>query len=332
MSPERLPLTRIVHIAPLISELERRVGDAGTLLAEFGWSSESVSNPEIYVPAQMIYDFAERAAQVANDRYFAVHAFEEMDLGKWPLFVDAIKSSHSVAGCLHQIISQIRVETTAIIYSLHSDGSVASLEAQRTFEPVRYPSQIDGMAAVTLANLLKLLVGPKYEAMKVTISCQDISSIPPNQFPNGCLLTGKKAFTLSFPAQWLDYEISHFKLAGVSQPTPFGLTGQGMLSVEIVKCEIEKQLSDPDLKIENIADICGMKPHVMRRELAEKGTSFREIRNLARFEKSCRLLENKESRITEIAAETGYAEVSSFSRALKNWSGKTPNQYRQGIR
>ncbi|MEM7461479.1 MAG: helix-turn-helix transcriptional regulator [Pseudomonadota bacterium] len=303
--------------------------DSNKLLDQFGWSSETIYDHDAFVPAQMIYDFTECAAKLSGDPHFAVHAIEATDLKKWPLFVDAIESSHSVAGCFHYIISKVRAETTAIIYSMHSDGKVARIEAQRTFDPIRYPRQIDGMATVIFANLLELLVGEKYLPENVIVSCGDTSAIPLNQFPKGCLLAGKKAFSITFPSQWLDIGICPFEPEGHNHATDFMFKEISTLSVNIVKGEIKNQLSDRNLKIEKIASTYGMKPHVMRRVLAEKRTSFREIYNTARYEKSRDLLVNTNKQVSEIASDIGYAEVANFTRAFKGWTGQTPVQYRR---
>ena len=63
-------------------------------------------------------------------------------------------------------------------------------------------------------------------------------------------------------------------------------------------------------------------------ELAEHGITHIQIVDQARFQAATRLLEDTESRITDIGMELGYADSAHFSRAFKRWAGVTPREYR----
>ena len=48
----------------------------------------------------------------------------------------------------------------------------------------------------------------------------------------------------------------------------------------------------------------------------------------ARVELAVELLRDTDNTYVEIAAELGYSEPNNFARAIKRWTGKTPEQYR----
>jgi YesN/AraC family two-component response regulator len=57
--------------------------------------------------------------------------------------------------------------------------------------------------------------------------------------------------------------------------------------------------------------------------------SFSRYLQRIRVEQSCRLLENTDLRISEIAPKVGYDNVKFFNQIFKNTLGISPRQFRQ---
>lgn len=71
-----------------------------------------------------------------------------------------------------------------------------------------------------------------------------------------------------------------------------------------------------------------VKQHSLHRLLKKDGITFKEVAAAARQEYAMILLRQPGMSIEEIAENLGYLEVSSFSRAFKEWTGLTPRSYR----
>jgi AraC-like DNA-binding protein len=82
---------------------------------------------------------------------------------------------------------------------------------------------------------------------------------------------------------------------------------------------------------EEVAKKLFMSKRTMQRTLQKEGTSFIELLNGTRLDLSKQYVRNKEISFTEIAFLLGFTESSTFSRAFKRWTGKTPSQYRKVV-
>lgn len=81
-------------------------------------------------------------------------------------------------------------------------------------------------------------------------------------------------------------------------------------------------------QLEEIATHMHITPRTLQRKLQEENTSFRLLSDLIKQELAHSLLNNKKLSIAQIAYKLGYAEPSTFQRAFRQWTGKSPNAFR----
>jgi AraC-like DNA-binding protein len=79
---------------------------------------------------------------------------------------------------------------------------------------------------------------------------------------------------------------------------------------------------------DDMADLLAMSRRTFDRRLKSRGTSYRALANEIRFEVACRLLQDTEMSLIQIAAALGYSEASAFTRAFRGWSGQAPSAWR----
>lgn len=85
----------------------------------------------------------------------------------------------------------------------------------------------------------------------------------------------------------------------------------------------------PDFSV--VCEKLNMTPQTLRRRLKEENTSYQEIKDSIRKDASVYYLSKPELSIDEIALLMGFSEASSFHRAFKKWTSKTPSTYRQEL-
>ncbi|MFL1466992.1 helix-turn-helix domain-containing protein [Marinobacter sp. DUT-3] len=67
----------------------------------------------------------------------------------------------------------------------------------------------------------------------------------------------------------------------------------------------------------------------LKRRLAEKDTTYREILESVLKDRAIQLLRYTNQSVSEIAYELGYADLSNFSRAFRKWTGKSASEFRE---
>jgi AraC-like DNA-binding protein len=78
-----------------------------------------------------------------------------------------------------------------------------------------------------------------------------------------------------------------------------------------------------------IADLLAVTPRTLQRRLADEGTSFRTLLNELRYERATDYLKRPDLSLDDITFLLGFRDSTVFYRAFKQWSGKTPGEYRE---
>lgn len=147
----------------------------------------------------------------------------------------------------------------------------------------------------------------------IEFDAETCTMIFPNEVLNKPLMTANE--TLARDGQ----EIYQKHLNKHLQSTPVSRRVTSLLS---------ESLGDyPELK--EMANKLSMNERTLRRKLAEEGTSFQTILDATRQTHAKRLLRSNSGSVEYIAISLGFSDASSFRKAFKRWTGKTPIEYRK---
>ena len=69
----------------------------------------------------------------------------------------------------------------------------------------------------------------------------------------------------------------------------------------------------------------------LQQKLAQRGTSFQNLLNQVRESLALAYIEQARVSITEMSFTLGFSDTSSFTRAFRRWTGKSPSDYRREI-
>ncbi len=82
---------------------------------------------------------------------------------------------------------------------------------------------------------------------------------------------------------------------------------------------------------EDVAAALHLSVRSLHRQLANEGASLQAIKDDVRVRRALELLGRTSMPIKRVAAEVGYADEKSFSRAFRGWTGESPIEHRQRI-
>lgn len=98
-----------------------------------------------------------------------------------------------------------------------------------------------------------------------------------------------------------------------------------------VKAAVEQFLRDRRWQKPVLAEVArhlAMSERSLKRHLQQEGASFRELLEQYRNAEACRLLQQSDLTISDIALRLGFSDTSTFSQAFKRWQGVAPSGYR----
>jgi two-component system response regulator YesN len=88
-----------------------------------------------------------------------------------------------------------------------------------------------------------------------------------------------------------------------------------------------------ELSLRRVATVVNIHPNYLSEKFKQvTGMNFVEYVACTRFKEACRLLDDGDLRISDIAFAAGFQSLSQFNRVFKRLSGKSPTQYRAAKR
>lgn len=92
---------------------------------------------------------------------------------------------------------------------------------------------------------------------------------------------------------------------------------------------IARTLRDAPPALEAAASVLALSPRVLKRRLADRGTSFSQIVDDTRRELALAYIADASLTLVDVAYLCGFSEQSAFNRAFKRWTGLPPGEFRR---
>jgi len=326
-----MPLVRLRLINPFIVELQRRNVDSIPLLERVGLPREMPIADEVFVPAGSVYDFLEFAAEAAGDRYFGATVGRDIDLESWPPFAESMDVATSINELLSHFVVNANHHATSVKMVLQTEGVRSKFHFQRALNPSTPPSQNDAFYVGLLVTLFRRALGDRWQASLVLAEVCDSSVIPADLGPLTLAQGGNRGVSFSFPSEWLFEPFSkHFFTREHDAGQEF--VSPPLSLIDSLREALLPHIHESDLTVERGAAICGYEKRKLSRILKSKGTTLvGEIARL-REERAVKELEEPGRKIADIALSVGFKDPTVFSRAFKNWTGQSPQEYRRNNR
>jgi AraC-like DNA-binding protein len=322
-----LPLIRLSAINPFLLELRRRGVDVKPLLADLNLPSEIPASDDLFVASTTIYELVEKSAELADDKFFGFAIGSQLELATWDPIATATERASSVGELLTMFSVNAAEHSTATRFYLSTDGERSTFGFNRVQRPPFRPGQNDAFYMGFMSQLLRHATHEHWDATQVMFRVADPACIPANGDAYRVAEGDRSGVQITFPSRWLfeRFDKSRFQTSAgeaTSSDIPQSL-------VESVRGALRPHLHKSDLNADKAAKICGHDRRKLARRLREEGTTLsKEIAHL-RARKAQQDLEQSNQRIAEIGESVGFMDPTVFSRAFKNWTGQSPQEYRR---
>ncbi|BCH35176.1 AraC family transcriptional regulator [Mesorhizobium sp. L-8-10] len=135
---------------------------------------------------------------------------------------------------------------------------------------------------------------------------------------------------------WIDDRIMDRRFTGIARDRVEGrrltathpLRGDGTLSSAVATLLASMVDCDEAPSISRLVAAAGTSERSFQRQLRAEGTSFSELLSEVRRTETLKRLSERGNTIAAIAAELGYSDQASFTRAFRRWTGSSPGQFR----
>lgn len=318
---------RLSTISPFLLELDRRGVDAKGMLSQHGLPTDIPASDELFVAATTIYELVEESAKVATDNHIGFAIGNAMELRQWRPIADAVQSASTVGELLSMFAVNAAEHSTATRFALITEGERTAFSLSRLIAHPSTPAQNDAFYVGFMSRLLRQATGSNWNAPDVLFRIADPSCIPETQGGFRVAKGGNSGVRVSFPSTWLFSPFQKSQFRSMESSDSVGEMPGSL--VASVRAALQPHVHKPGLTVEKAAKICGHNRRRLARDLRKQGTTISKIIAKLRAEKAVQDLANSSRRIAEIGHSVGFTDPTIFSRAFKNWTGQSPQEYRR---
>ena len=300
------------------------------LLAGLPIDDAKLSEPTTRVPLRVCEAILGRAIELTREPALAVHVGTQMRVSTHGFLGFAAMTASTAREALDLAVRFASTRTSAIGLALYVEGDTASLviEERTPLSPLIREFVVIALT-VGIWQIGQALTGTPLDGIaECAFPAPDYVGKLPTA---GRLRFDCPAHRLVFPAKELDLPLRSADAVAtrlareqcereLAEVVDAGLPGR-------IRALLSE--SDGSRSLDDVAKQLRLSSRTIKRKLAERGTTFSELRDDLRRQRALLLLDNRELSISDVAARLGYSELPNFTRAFRKWTGKTPLAYRE---
>lgn len=188
-------------------------------------------------------------------------------------------------------------------------------------------SQADAIAAGFFCEILRKAAGKDWNSGEIFLVLPNPSPIASSFFPPSSVIGGAEGMTLWFPSDMLNLDLA--PLPEVPLPDPISpIQISGITLADRVGELLASNLSNPGFGVADTARMFGLKRWRLQVLPSKEGTSVTELKNKMRRQLAIQSLRENEDPISVISNNPGYSNRANFSRAVRSWTGLSPQAFR----
>jgi AraC-like DNA-binding protein len=329
-----MPAVTVANVTPrgVIAYCIGRGVPSDSLLAAAGIAPAQIAVPGSRLPAEQAFALWEQAQRATGEPLIAEHVTGLLPFGSYRIADYLLMTGPTPREALQKLIRSFPLVNGAFQLQLTSSGSGTHLELHSPYAaegPSRF--YVEFTFAMIFARL-RLAAGVDWSPKEICFA----HSSPPGVGAYHPTFRCKARFNESVNRMVLEKDFADMPLPNGDALLSEILDqyGQSLLKQSVKDDflgDVRKVLSDGfsrgDVRLETTARKLALSGRSLQRELNGRGSSYREELDRFRCDLALDLLPRTE--IHQIAGLLRFSESSSFYRAFRRWTGKTPREYQR---
>ena len=324
---------RAANFSSLAAVARTRGRDARGIVERHGMEARVLTDPESLIAPQQLAETLEYCSTLFDDPLFGVRIATLQDPEVFGCVTALCRAAPTVRAGIRCLIDYLPV--------VHApDCEVVLIEGRETAElnwlvntDIGVNDQAHYQAAMLNVKLLQAIGGPGFKPSWVSLSADTrANDMPELERLLGCKVTGRSPRnSVAFPVNALDRPVPSanrvlYRLLGGYLEELKAAHSQSI--AERVESYIRGALASGNCTVESCAAKLGLSVRTLQSRLAQDGARFSELVESQRESLARIYLARRQLSLDDIADRLGYGEQTSFGRAFKRWTGKTPKQFR----
>jgi len=308
--------------------------DPLALFAAAGLRIDDCANPQSELPLANVVYLLESAAAAARDPCLALDWAEDYPIGGMgPLFY-LFLNSRTVGESLRTIAEHAPLLRHAVSVHFEQDVSGARIwwQWQKEFEGPY--TQYGAFAFALLVTRIRLILGPAWTPLSVEMQGEPLTcteratrlfgrSIKYESRQNRMVIDAASARTPIVQADPQLLEMLQSLGRRKMGEAPSG-NFAGQARQAITRLLVARRAT-----LDETARVLGCSPRTLQSRLTQQSTSFETLLNEVRKGRAEELVLDTDRKLSDIATELGFSELSAFSRAFGRWFGMSPSALRK---
>ena len=303
--------------------------DGDALFRRAGLDPERLRDPNGRYPLVGMQRLWSLATEATGDQCFGLEVAQAWHPTTFHALGYSALASETLREALQRMVRYSRVVTTGARIELEQNGDEVTVKLSGSLpDDQMVPASIDaGVASIVI--LCRQGRGGKVDPVRVKLTRAEPGCANRLRAFFGCPVDfGAPENSLVFRASDLDAQLptANPVLLRVNEQVLtdyLARLDRGEVTVQ-VQAKLIQLLPSGELDESSIARALNLSLRSMQRKLKARGVSFRKLLDDTRRQLAEQYLKDSTLSVSEIAYLLGFAEVSSFSRAFRRWTGHAP--------
>lgn len=325
---------RIVVLTPIPALLREHGRDPRRLLAGVGLAEAAFARPDDRIPFAVAGALLAVCAKATGAPAFGLLVAARFTLDQMGLLARLMRNSETVGDAMSSLVRHLHVnDRGAVPYLTDLGHGHAALGYVLFRHDTPGAAHVYDLALGIGCAILRALCGPAWRPVRVSLAHQRPRDPRPWRRHFGAPVEFDAPHSeIVFPARWLAHRIADADAANAraAEQAALALEADGGRVAPRVRRIVHGLALTGEASAVRVAGLLGLHERALRRRLRDEGTNLHTLVATARVEIARQLLQETRLPIAEVAATLHYADATSFARAFRRATGRSPSAWRVG--